>query len=52
VCRTLQDLNLPNVSKEVVDLGASQVISEIEKTMLSVAASILNGEGEQDTSEI
>ncbi|GAQ77576.1 Topoisomerase 6 subunit A homolog 3 [Klebsormidium nitens] len=42
---TLQDLNLPNVSKEVVDLGAPQVISEIEKTMLSVAASILNGHG-------
>ena len=42
---TLADLAIPNVSKEVVDLATKDVVGSIEKTFLSIAKSILAGNG-------
>jgi meiotic recombination protein SPO11 len=43
--RTLADLNLPQACKEVVDLNTTDVLTEIEKTILHIAKSILDGQG-------
>jgi meiotic recombination protein SPO11 len=43
--RTLADLNLPHACKEVVDLNTSSVVLEIERSILSIAKSILAGNG-------
>ncbi len=43
--RSLADLNLPHACKEVVDLNTSSVVLEIERSILSIAKSILAGNG-------
>ncbi|KAL3688067.1 hypothetical protein R1sor_014376 [Riccia sorocarpa] len=43
--RTLSELNLAHACKEVVDLSTTDVLTEIEKTILHIAQSILSGNG-------
>eukprot|EP00250_Pteridium_aquilinum_P016548 c23156_g1_i1 orf=608-1912(-) len=43
--RYLADLHLPHAFKEVADLSPDSVVSEIEKCILSVAKSIMGGNG-------
>jgi len=43
--KTLKELNLPFSCREVIDKDADSVLSEIETAVLSIAQSILAGDG-------